>query len=412
MRKVIKLFALATTLCGSLLAAADSKPAGTGGAELTIRGIMLNEYCCTFKKASDQTHVIFAVEGPAEVKQTWDEIMKDCWSGDSMNAEQAKRMQDLTDQRLKYYIAPGTFTQKDGLYRNYVLELTGAVSEKDGKKWITVSKSSRIAKLTYPDKMYLPDKPIQKCGNKPLALKVTDKLSLSFILVPGGKYMMGAPFFCEPPRFQDEPPHLVTLTRPFYLAEIPITQEMWESVMTNNPSTVKAPLRPVRNLFCGDIYKFCQILSQKNGGRIVRLPTQAEWEWACRVGTSNPPFVEKFQDQDSTGPGNGELLPVKSKKPNAWGLHDMVSESAFEFTRDNYQFATVEDAVDQYFPTDCSPNGKKHRHMGKGILHDKVSNHEGVGDVKDDAKYGSTKFRLLVEATPEEIAALEKSAGK
>ncbi len=426
MRKVCKLNALATglvltvTLAGLLLAAdakpapaAPDKPAGAGGAEITVKGLLLNEYCCTFKKENDQTLVFFAAEGPVEIQRAWDEIMKQCWPGDSMDADQAKKMQDMIDKRLKYYITPGVLQPKDGLHGNPAKVLTGVVSEKDGRKWLTVSKESNVAKLKYPDKMNMPDKPVQPCG-RTLAVKVTDKLALNFILVPCGKFMMGDPFFCGPPRWQDEPPHLVTLTKPFYLAEIPVTQELYESVMTNNPSTVKDPQRPVRNVFCGDIYKFCQILSAKNGGRVFRLPTQAEWEWACRVGTSNPPFIEKFLDQESTGKARGELLPVKSKKPNAWGFYDMVCNGAYEITRDDYRFSTVEDAVDQWFKTDCSPGGQKHAHMGKGSLKHKLSNHEGVGtgNAKDDAAYGNTKFRLLVEATPEEIVALEKSAGK
>ena len=105
---------------------------------------------------------------------------------------------------------------------------------------------------------------------------------------------------------------------------------------------------------------------------------------------------------------------MKSKKPNAWGFYDMVCNGAFEITRDDYKFSSVDDAVDQWFKTDCSPGGKKHAHMGKGSLKHKMSNHEGVGtgNAKDDAAYGSTKFRLLVEATPEEIAALAKANGK
>ena len=72
-----------------------------------------------------------------------------------------------------------------------------------------------------------------------------------------------------------------------------------------------------------DILEFCRILSQKNGVT-VRLPTDAEWEYAARVGTSNPCFTEKYKDQISETGGRPNTTPVQSKKPNAWGLYDML----------------------------------------------------------------------------------------
>ena len=79
-----------------------------------------------------------------------------------------------------------------------------------------------------------------------------------------------------------------------------------------------------------------RFLSEKNG-RTVRLPREAEWEYAARVGTSNPPLDAKYKDQKSAGRARGECLPVKSKQPNAWGLYDMISsDNAYEMTRDMF----------------------------------------------------------------------------
>jgi formylglycine-generating enzyme required for sulfatase activity len=172
---------------------------------------------------------------------------------------------------------------------------------------------------------------------------------------------------------------------------------------------VKGPKLPVRNLPCADVRKFCQILSEKNG-RTVRLPGEAEWEYAARVGASNPPLDAKYRDQDSSGEGRGVLLPVKSKQPNAWGLYDMIS-NVFEMTRDKFIVGLRADAVDPYDSCEQEEaSGKPHGHWGRN----RVTYHESVpsGGAKDDAQYPTAKFRVLVEATPDEIAAMEKAAKK
>jgi len=415
------------------LSADESKPTAeikpdAAGTEVTLAGNMMSNARYTrhlTKEESDAENkvlVLFALEGTPEVTATFEEIMKDLYAGNSINYDQALKIEDEFNKRLKYYITPGELTAKpENQLKGHMPPkvITGVVSEKDGKKWITPTAMSdklngKPYQPRFSNKLFTPDKPFKMPGSKPLALKVTDTLSINCILLPAGTFMMGPPCYVCPLWF-DHAPHKVTLTKPFYLSEIPVTQEMYESIMTNNPSTEKGPQLPVRNVVCGDIYKFCQIVSGKNGGRKIRLPTQAEWEWACRVGTSNPPFSEKYQDQNCSGKGRGVLLPVKSKKPNAWGLYDMVCDSAYEMTQDavKWRFAPsgLEDAVDEYFPTDCSPGGKKHDHMGKGVLGFLITNHEWVGG-KSDLSYGTTKFRILVEATPEEIAGMEQAEKK
>jgi formylglycine-generating enzyme required for sulfatase activity len=231
--------------------------------------------------------------------------------------------------------------------------------------------------------------------------------------LPAGKYFAGVPFYatydCDG-RYDDDYPAMLTLTKPFYLAEIPVTQEMYESVMGKNPSAQKGPRIPVHQVPCVDIQKFCRILSEKNG-RKVRLPTQAEWEYAARVGTSNLPFVRKYKEQINVAPDGKTFLPVKSKQPNAWGLYDMIISSAWEIIGDARQFSR-NDMVDPHYPTPCEKEqtaGKKHDHNAMGRGFSLATTREGVGDGSGTG-YSLTRFRVAVDATPEEIAEMQKAA--
>jgi formylglycine-generating enzyme required for sulfatase activity len=403
--------------------AVEAQPAVAGAAAVTIKGVMMCEICCTRNLAkeaaeeAEKTLVLFAVEGTPEVTAALDGIMKEYYSGDSIDADQARKIQGEFEERLKYYITPGELTERKengARWWNPAKAVTGVVSEKDGRKWITPSKITGT-KLKYPDKMLAPDKPLVQPGKRPLILKVNDVLSLKCILLPAGKYFAGVPFYatydCDK-RYDDDYPAMLTLTKSFYLAEIPVTQEMYESVMGNNPSDQKGPQIPVHQVSCVDIQKFCRILSEKNG-RKVRLPTQAEWEYAARVGTSNAPFVQKYKDQINVAPDGKAFLPVKSKQRNAWGLYDMIGCS-WEIIGDRRQFSR-NDMVDPHYPTPCEKHettGKKHDHnaMGRNTF-SFTTTREGVGDGSGTG-YGLTRFRMVVEATPEEIAEMEKAANK
>jgi len=270
--------------------------------------------------------------------------------------------------------------------------VTGAVTEKDGKKWITATRIEPTT-LKFPDKMLAADKPFVKSDKEPLTLKIDDKRTLKCVYIPPGKFLMGTPVYMWP-YYQEEYPHLVTLTKPYYLAEVPVTQEMYEAVMGNHPSTVKDPRLPVQNPRFADIKKFCDILSERNR-KTVRLPSDAEWEYAARVGTSNPGFPEKYRDQNSTGTtGFKAPLKVKSKKPNAWGLYDMAS-CWWEITADRGMYNVRHSEEDPHHPPG-SENARTQR-SGRGLVKPEWS--IGLREfITEKADYTGQKFRVLVEA--------------
>jgi formylglycine-generating enzyme required for sulfatase activity len=371
-----------------------------GGAEITIKGsVVCNGACIADPKKEDHGLVVFAIDGTPEIRAAVDRILKDFYPNKGLDAEAAQKLMDQFSTRLKYHIAPDSPALKDVKNtgkKHYCMPatasaVTGTVREKDGKKWIT---ATRIvpARLKYPDRLLAADKPFVMPRRESLELKVGDKHTLKCIHIPAGTFLMGTPVWMWPYHVE-EYPHRVTLTRDYYLAEIPITQEMYEAVMGKNPSTVKGRQLPLQNPTFADITKFCDLLSKKNGKK-VRLPTSAEWEYAARVGTSNPPFAQKYKDQNSTGPqGFKAPLRVKSRKPNAWGLYDMAS-SWWEITGDKASYHVRKSVVDPHFPPGVE-NARSQR-TGRGIVSDRwsIATHEFI---MEKADYAGQKFRVLVE---------------
>ena len=158
-------------------------------------------------------------------------------------------------------------------------------------------------------------KELAKSLSKPMEAKIDlgKGLKLEMVLIPAGKFMMGDP----------GKDHEVTLTNPFYMGKYEVTQEQWQVVMGNNPSITKGTRLPVTNVSWNDCQDFIKRLNAKtNGG--YRLPTEAEWEYACRAGTTTVYSCgDSLTKSDANyGPG-GKSVAVGSYKPNAFGLFDM-----------------------------------------------------------------------------------------
>jgi formylglycine-generating enzyme required for sulfatase activity len=131
--------------------------------------------------------------------------------------------------------------------------------------------------------------------------------------------------------------HEVTLTKPFYMGKNEVTQEQWEAVMGKNPSKTKGAKLPVTDVSWEDCQEFIKKLNKKTDGG-YRLPTEAEWEYACRAGTTTAySFGDKITPKDANYLDSkiGEPVAVGSYKPNAFGLYDMHG-NVWEWCEDWY----------------------------------------------------------------------------
>jgi formylglycine-generating enzyme required for sulfatase activity len=216
-----------------------------------------------------------------------------------------------------------------------------------------------------------------------LAVPLANHIDLEFVLVPAGTFLMGSSGTSDADRPNESPQHLVHIRQPFYMSRFPVTQAQWLAVMGKNPSMCTGdPQLPVDQVSWFDCQDFCERLCEKHK-RIFLLPSEAEWEYACRAGTTTtyafgdtlspsqanftpmavqfgPPPADK-QDQvrqlEAAAEADAAMLgmkprarpkPVGSYEPNAWGLYDMhgnVEEWCEDVWHESYVGA----------PTDGSP---------------------------------------------------------
>ena len=208
--------------------------------------------------------------------------------------------------------------------------------------------------ITFPKgKQKLPDMIELDCGSD---------VVMTCKLIPAGTFLMGSPKTEKNRERNEGPQHKVTLSRPFYMGIYPVTQAQYKAVMRKNPSCFRwftAPDRPVDSVTCHDAAVFCKELSSMTNRRIS-IPTEAQWEYACRAGsTTRFSFGDSGHSLSAYGwsrkNSGRKTHPVGQKKPNMWGLYDMHG-NVCEWCGD-YWHKTYENA-----PTDGSPWAGTKRH--------------------------------------------------
>ena len=205
-------------------------------------------------------------------------------------------------------------------------------------------------------------------GARPSSPKpvVTNRAGVELVWVPPGSFMMGSNNGSD----DEKPVHQLTIREGFYLGRYEVTQGQWQAVMGNNPSKFKGENLPVERVSWIDVQNFIQKLNAQNDGFIYRLPSEAEWEYACRAGTtgdytgnldtmawygnnSGRQYLDAAEilRTDSSNyfkritDNGGQTHPVGQKQPNAFGLYDMhgnVWEWCQDYWHDNYNGAPTD----------------------------------------------------------------------
>lgn len=181
-------------------------------------------------------------------------------------------------------------------------------------------------------------------------------VTLEMVQIPGGKFLMGSPAGEQQRKSNEGPQHQVTVPG-FFMGKYEVTQAQYQAMMGKNLSEYKAEKRPVERVSWNEAVEFCKRLSQKRG-HTYRLPSEAEWEYAARAGTTTPFYFGEtittdLANYDGTntyssapqGQHRKQTIDVGSFRPNAFGLYDMhsnVAEWCQDDLHDNYQGAPTD----------------------------------------------------------------------
>ena len=222
---------------------------------------------------------------------------------------------------------------------------------------------------------------------------VRGKYALDLVKCPAGTFYMGSPM-TELGRFKNETQHKVTLTRDFYIGKYPVTQALYKMIMNDNPSQFKGNTNPVECVIWSKAIEFCEKLNlateaNRPAGYKFDLPTEAQWEYACRAGTETAlnngknltAFTGNCFNLDEVGWYNKNSFAkshsVGMKNPNNWGIYDMLG-NVWEWCKDWYTEYSVDDNVDPTGPQigslrvsrggswEDSPNSCRSAYRGSG----------------------------------------------
>ena len=166
----------------------------------------------------------------------------------------------------------------------------------------------------------------------------TNSIGMRFVAIPPGNFLMGSPKGIGGD--DEHPQHRAEISRAFLLGVTEVTQAQWQTIMGSNPSKFKGSQLPVENISWNDARKFIHRLNAKEDTNKYRLPTEAEWEYACRAGSDGKWTFGNDENRLKDyawyeANSGGRTHPVGGKRPNAWGLYDMHG-NAREWCQDWY----------------------------------------------------------------------------
>lgn len=262
----------------------------------------------------------------ADDRQDFSLMLEDARKGD---------VEAMCDLGLAYFY--GNMTLKDPFKAKcWIQKAYGKGSARAGKLWedLKLWRYSGKCKASFDDET-LPKYTKGQTYKEPYT-------GMEFVFVPKGYFIMGCHKFAEKCDKDERPAHKVCING-FWMGKYEVTQKQWHSVMDDNPSRFNGVLsHPVENVSFDDIQKFIQILNSKTREKFL-LPTEAQWEYACRNGGQNVNFSwgnEDNRPNENCGTCNsgafyGQTAPVGSFPPNDLGLYDMAG-NVKEWCRDIY----------------------------------------------------------------------------
>ena len=163
---------------------------------------------------------------------------------------------------------------------------------------------------------------------------------MEFVLIPPGEFDMGSSSEEQDRSDSESPVHKVTIKNPFYMGKSSVTQRQWKKIMGNNPSHFKGEDQPVEMVSWNEVQEFVKKLNTAENTDKYRLPSEAEWEYACRAGTQTR---YSFGDDESklneyawyAKNSGSKTHSISRKKPNPWGLYDMHG-NIWEWVQDKW----------------------------------------------------------------------------
>ncbi|MDR2405763.1 MAG: formylglycine-generating enzyme family protein [Deltaproteobacteria bacterium] len=193
-----------------------------------------------------------------------------------------------------------------------------------------------------------------------------NSLGMEFVKIKAGTFLMGNdPKQFMAPEDDEEPLHKVTLTKDFYLGAFEVSQAQWTTVMGDNPSLNKGTDLPVENITIDQILEFIKKLNEREGTDMYRLPTEAEWEYAARAGSTTPWHFGKnasdIGEYDWVSINTDSTKKIGTRKPNAWGIYD-VHGNVKEVVSDYYEIEYY-----QWSP-EVDPKGPKDDIFGSRVV--------------------------------------------